>query len=451
MAERKTQNWLLGIIVILSIAHLFSSYLVVLNPTKIIHQNDSQSYIDFGTKIYNSVDKPFWEQDLGVGRTPGFPLLVSFIFSFNAENHGWIIVSQSIVLILSAFILYEIISKFYNRGIALLGVLLLLLDPISFIYTKVILTETLFTFCLLLLLWVFIHYRKEGKVIWLFLVGILLVLVIYIRPIGMGVLVVFLLVNAILDWKEKKSLKLIFRNFLILNVISFIGIYPWVLRNQKYSGCKTYSIKSKLNFRDWMAAPAMSINQDIPLSEAKTIIRSGVDLCEDSTIRFLNLMLENYPGYLRLHISGLASMFIGFDFDKWSSWFNLNNQYPDFWNPLLNHGPLFVGKMIIREMIKTPKIGVLMIVLEMYQLIFYSLIVWGLLKIKQFPDKKVKEHSWVLISIIVLLVNMAAPVGDPRFRVPLNPLFIFFIVSGIAYKDNQKDAAKFIDQPRQLG
>ncbi|MFH1359572.1 MAG: glycosyltransferase family 39 protein [Candidatus Omnitrophota bacterium] len=204
-------------------------------------QNDSWRYLQTGTSLMRDGVFAIKDQDGNFQpetyRTPGYPAFLGFLREGLGLPFWGIILLQIFLTLCVAWMVYVVVLLM-NPRIAPLSALIMLFDPAINLFALLLLSETLFMFCLVLFLVSFIHYIRNRKILILLISSLCLVLATYIRPISFY-LGYFLLIFFALDFKRNKVLKS-FTGMLIFLIVlySFLGL--WQYRNNRATHQKTF-------------------------------------------------------------------------------------------------------------------------------------------------------------------------------------------------------------------
>lgn len=183
----------------------------------------AQTLLDKGTLVYKYTDQPT------AFIMPGLPFTLAFFMKLFGTVGGITAfrIFQALLNALCILLIYLIARKFFNRKISLLACLL------NFIYlpqisnTGLILTEEVFKFLLLLLIYITINALESKKVKLYILGGVCLGLACLFRPTIALYPAVVLVMWLIRKYKFKEMLK-----FAGVTIAAFIIIMaPWWIRN----------------------------------------------------------------------------------------------------------------------------------------------------------------------------------------------------------------------------
>ncbi|MCA9324580.1 glycosyltransferase family 39 protein [Candidatus Saccharibacteria bacterium] len=186
-----------------------------------------------------SAAKP-WDQKYEIGaleadavRSPGYPLFVAPFVSGMPDRTTLtnIVVVQALISTLSVLIAYLLYRRFLAPPWALTAGLLTCLSPHLISMNVYILTESLFTFLLLLTLWLFTLYQSQERITYVFLAGLMLGAATLTRPslqyfIAPMLIMIYLYLPA--GHRSKAMITL------SMGLLVLIG--PWHIRNVMSTG-----------------------------------------------------------------------------------------------------------------------------------------------------------------------------------------------------------------------
>jgi len=162
---------------------------------------------------------------------PGYPFLMSLLMRIGAESLDAMKILNGVFLLFSSFLMFHISVKLTKNNIlSLIVALFVLLNGNLLEYSTVVMSEISFCFFLLLTIYFFLIFKEKkggGKSPYLYLFGLSLIVLIYIRTQGVVVLLAFLL-NFFFhkQWEEA----------IILFCLSFLALAPWQMRSFNLGG-----------------------------------------------------------------------------------------------------------------------------------------------------------------------------------------------------------------------
>ncbi|OPJ59228.1 ArnT family glycosyltransferase [Clostridium oryzae] len=192
--------------------------------------NDDVKYIrsawelvDKGQLIYHRVDEPT------VFIMPALPYALAFFVKIFGKFGGIIAfrIFQATLQAASMYLIFLIGRKVFNSRAAVLGCFLNLLYIAEYYTTTVILTEVLFKFLLLLLIFVSLYAIEERRLSYYTIGGVLWALGCLIRPVLAAYPAAILIIWIIKKYTIKDMMK-----FTMVTILTFSAVMsPWWIRN----------------------------------------------------------------------------------------------------------------------------------------------------------------------------------------------------------------------------
>ena len=235
-------------------------FLIVFEHPERAIVRDSQSYLIPAINIVDGhgfssrVQPPF---TASANRTPGYPLFIATLYALFGRNVVVIAFVQVLIDTVSTILTYYLGLRLVSNKAAFLGALGYALSLGPAIYAVLIMTETLFTLCLLGAIITFTRYRDRNQVRWLVGGGLLIGIAVLIRPIALF----FPLAALLLIWVDPLTRG---RRFLTNGAVFLVTVAavvaPWVLRNYRTIGLATVSTISSYNL---LYFNAVSLDADL--------------------------------------------------------------------------------------------------------------------------------------------------------------------------------------------
>ncbi|MGC8894621.1 MAG: hypothetical protein ACP5QG_07230, partial [candidate division WOR-3 bacterium] len=381
-------------------------------------------------------------------RTPGFPVVLAILYKALGPTPIWGILANDILAAATAFLVYLVLRKRWPRG-ALLGGLLYAFNPLSLVYCQELMTETLFTFSLimgLLLLfwpgWEFAWKRRTGtgrpqeqRFSWLIALGggLCLGLAALTRPVGLY------LPALILPFVRK-------RWHIALGGFA-AAVLPWLLRNWITYGFPFFSTVEWVNMAYYNGAAVVSAQRGITLRQADIVIFNKTSekygwgvLAEDeddiwafeedprkwrdlARIGF-GYILKNPGLYLSEHLKGTLGLLGPVHPYRLPAVYGHNlfmqgkrlGSGPELFRLLVTKGPTaLIGKMF--EGLVWWGTGFWIVAL-FYQLVLYTLALLGFIRNRREP------FAWMLALVALYFILIPGPMAVPRMRHPADALLV---------------------------
>lgn len=199
-------------------------------------EGDSPGYHEYALRILEG--RPLG--DLGVLRTPAYPLTIAATYAVFGVKPWVILLLQIVASAITLALLYHLTYAWFNQKTALAAGVLYALEPHAILYASEFLTDTLFTTVFLGGLVVFLKALDTRSVKTFFGAGLLVGVATLIRPISQFLPVLFIILGFFILRRERA---VALRGGVALLVAYFIAITPWLYRNyHEYGAAQLTSI-----------------------------------------------------------------------------------------------------------------------------------------------------------------------------------------------------------------
>lgn len=333
-------------------------------------------------------------------RTPGYPFFISLIYRVFGIQQEPVYIVQIIINLATIYIAYLIGSMLSGQITGVLLACILVIDPDTVNYIFDFLTETLFTFFLLLSIYLMLLFDHSGAVVYPILTGIVLSTMTYIKP---GAFLLPVIYCCILPWDEM--------NYLLGAYL--IPLVFWFMRNYvKYGHFRLCSISAYNLY-------AYNTNADekdnFKESMIVYLIKKNRKDCGFEIMNYLNQKARNVifsepfiiikniiKGLYRLHFSATWHLF-SIRFLEGSSWpektltFSKGN-----WKYIRR--PLLLYQFICLMML-------------------YPLTLLGIVEIWN------TKIGLMLTCIILYFGLLPLGAGHPRYKIPIIPLMLLIAIN----------------------
>jgi 4-amino-4-deoxy-L-arabinose transferase-like glycosyltransferase len=164
-------------------------------------------------------------------RNPGYALfLLPFVeFPPTPEMVHHIVITQAIISTLTILVAFGLFIAFLSWPWALGATFLVAISPHLVAVNIYVLTETLFTFFLVLLAWAMTQFTQRKNALFAFMIGIILGLALLVRPTLLYFLIFLIPALFVFFPKKPKKIVLVLSVFLVIGFAVSYG--PWVMRN----------------------------------------------------------------------------------------------------------------------------------------------------------------------------------------------------------------------------
>lgn len=246
------------------------------HPSKIFSYDSHEYLASAETILHNhsfqvSVENP----DPETFRTPGYPLFIAIIYSIFGESTLALLIFNVLFNTASAALIYVIVRKIYGFIVGISAVILYLSDFTTNYYLFRIITEPIFTFALILALYlILLILEGGGNTYKYFAVGIILSAAVMIRPAVYNLVLPVIIILIISQYRKHTITQIIkFNTALVIPVLVIIG--GWHYRNYVTTGYPIFTSLSGYNLLFFNGAGVMSEEEGIDFYEAQ--YRLGCD------------------------------------------------------------------------------------------------------------------------------------------------------------------------------
>ena len=366
-------------------------------------------------------------------RTPIYPgfLFLSRILSGSYESA---LVIQSILVVLSAYFLFLIGKEYFSRKIALWSTAIFLFVPFSLNVSVKFLTQSLFSFLLILSVWGWLKFLKTGRSRYFILVSFILPALALTRPIAQYIILVFVLSLFYSAYTRQINLNLwgFLKKALMMTSIFILVLLPWLMRNYKTLGYFKLSSITPYQLYFYEVPDAYALAKGISYHEASLVLRGEIDdyskisdfgdYMEFSSQNFLTdrnyYYMSQFPGYFA--VSKAKNMIKFFLRDGIRYWYNDFNRSA--------RSEINVKNLLI---FKEKNLFPYLVALER---IFLGILFLGMLISAFFVFKESASFKPVLLFLFFLLFYFSFLTGimaSAGFRFPVEPFFLLVGLNGI--------------------
>lgn len=370
-----------------------------------------------------------------IDRTPGYPLFLALLSCAGPLAAS---LAQVILSAASVVLVYRIARALYaGERVALLAAWLVAFEPLTAVYSVVLLSETLFLFLLLLALERLIAFLSTYRLRLLAVSGLALAAAAYVRPIAYYLpfvlaigLAVALRRVPILRWKAPA----------VLLLCSIPWLAAWQLRNYLETGFAGFSSVQPQDLYYFSAGgvtarlqhrPLAQVDSDLGYDSDAVLLARHPDAASWTRAQRLAFMrsdalaviAQNPYLFFRTHLAGMmrtafnpgASALVGLFGAPVDS---------RVLNSTLDLGPFRAASQVMHNF---PAQAAVMVVLAVVLFAFYALALRGLL-LRRLPA--VFLVLLLGVAFYFLLLSGGAP-GSARFRLPYMPIVCILAAAGL--------------------
>lgn len=241
------------------------------NDVKVFHTPDTASFVRPAMELISS-----WSFAVDgapeIVRTPGYPVfLIPVILSGKLELMA--ITFQILLSVFAAYVVFEIAMLVFQReDAAIFSTALYAVEPLSALYSTLLMSEALFSFCIAISLYYLLRYVSDIR--WSYLLGSAAALSasVYVRPVAYFLpllLCLTLLVWVFVD-KVARRERLIQAVVFFLVCASLISV--WQLRNYYVTGYEKFSAIHDYDLYFYAGASALAQENRRSLLEQQKIM-----------------------------------------------------------------------------------------------------------------------------------------------------------------------------------
>lgn len=217
---------------------------------------DSYGYLDIARHLHAAYlgDNTGRLFDLGLMRTPIYPLFVRAVFEIFGDHDAAVVAVQLVLSVATVAVTYWLAARLIPRRVALLAAFLLALDSASIIYSNLILTEALFTFLITLAAALLVVGCQRAAPAFLLAAGCVLGLAALTRPVA-EYLPLLLVPVTLFAFRANARARLIAAAALAVGFIVLTG--GWIARNATQTGVPVLSTIDGTNMLHYRAVGAL--------------------------------------------------------------------------------------------------------------------------------------------------------------------------------------------------
>jgi hypothetical protein len=411
---------------------------------------DTQSYLRAAQSL---VDRGRFDTQgvPDVHRTPGYPL---FLLPGIIVGHVDMvtIILQIIVSALTVFLVYRIGLRLAGRRTALWAAVLYAVEPLSVFYASQLLSETLFTFFIVLFVNKVIDCLERPTMIHAVTASLAITVATYVRPIGMLLpllTAVVLLAAALVAGRGKE----VFRYTVVGLGIFVIFTGMWCVRNYRQTGYLGFSSIADESMYFYDAAATIAKQKGISfqsvqdewgyLSDQQYVKYHPEQATWTDGERFAfmgregrRLILKSPRIYAGIRLRGIGFLMLEPGAVNWSKTFK---KYPA--DGGLLHQIVDSGLLSGVEVLRTK-----------YAFTFYSTVVLGIMLVGYMAlaciginmlRRRARVASALMATVIVYFVVVSAgPQVESRFRHPVMPAICIFAGYAVAEIGKRRKGSK---------
>jgi 4-amino-4-deoxy-L-arabinose transferase-like glycosyltransferase len=359
-------------------------------------------------------------------RTPGYPILL--LPGILLGKPVLVTIALQVLLsLLTVWLVYGLTLRiFENETAAAAAALLYALEPLSILYTSLILTETLFASLITAFFFCLVDYYKRRQALGtLVLAALALSASVYVRPVSyyLPILVSLVLLPALLIRFKKVRYVL---HAVVFLAVSMGLVAAWQVRNRVQTGYRGFSTISDLNLYLYQGASAQAKAEGLPFRDVQQRLRTFAGHPEHVTwteaqrsafmrAEGIRMILEHPRVYTLVHLGGVARIL----FDPGSvDYLKVFHSYPRMGGTLADIADRGLLPVVLGLVRGNPLVFWTQLVLFALLAAYYALSLLGLFR-------KSPADVWEKIALVAVMAYFVAVSGGPhgysRFRHPAMP------------------------------
>ncbi len=371
-----------------------------------------------------------------ITRTPGYPIFL--VPGIVLGKPVLVTIALQVILsLLTVWLVYRSAALLFgNQKAAAAAAFLYSLEPLSILYTSLLLTETLFTSLVTAFFFCLADYFKRRQALGtLILAGLALSASVYVRPVSyyLPVLATLALLPALLLRFKKLKYALHAVAFL---AASFAPLAAWQVRNKVETGYGGFSAISDLNLYLYQAAAVRAKVEGLPFQEAQQRMRlfeghpehlSWTEAQESAFMRQegVRVILQHPLVYAGIHLRGLVRILC----DPGSvDYLKVFRSYPRLGGILANIEDRGLIPVVLGQLKSNPLVFWSQLALVALLALYYLLALFGLFG-------RDCAGLWAKIAIAAVVAYFVVVSGGPhsysRFRHPVMPLLCVLAGCGL--------------------
>ncbi len=388
---------------------------------------DSPGYLALAQSLL--LEGSFSDQGLAnIVRTPGYPLLLVPAIAF--RHPVLIAVFENLLLAAgSAWLVWRIVSTLFPGSWApAWAVLLYGFEPVGFLYSVKIMSETLFCAQLLLFVLLVIRFFGQPSFAKLVLAALVLGWATYTRPVtlylGVWLIPVFLLFPRTLPIDQR-----VFRAMVFVALFAF-SLAPWILRNAKVAEYPGFSSISDFGLYFYSAAAVQAKLENKSFAQEQEEMGFWDDQrylqahpeqarwSRGQISRFMRtesqrIISQHLPFYLVIHARGFVIVL----FDTVATvMLQTVKLYPEHGGLLVRTIDQGFSQALIWLMRQYPIVGMTFVLLGIQLVLYYVL---ALLGVRYLP---LAVGSFFASLALYFILVSGGPLASGRLRAPIMPL-----------------------------
>lgn len=375
-------------------------------------------------------------------RTPGYPLFLAINYKLFGIQYSSVIIFQIIIGVFTIYLVYLICQKLWNISIARSAILLYILDFASFTYQHYVLTEALFTFLIVLAIFIWIEMNKrmdELNIRQFYFIplsfGTILAFATLVRPVTYYLIIPIVLILTFCFINKRIYSKKLIAVILLISMPWIILIGGWQIRNYILTDSAQFSSIEGVNLLFYRAAGVLAIRDGIPLEEAQNNIianlpeMNNLTPAQKSEIYMTTgkeIIAKQPLFFLKSQGIGFIKLLSDSGADDFLKYIGITEKS----GPLSDIRVLPISGFF-DKWLKKPVYFSSFLFGILYLMITYLFSSIAIITICLNKSKKKIDHYLIIGIILYFLLVSIGPEADARLRIPIMPLLSIYASAGI--------------------
>lgn len=215
-------------------------FLIFFSPVS-LEGSDASYYNEVALNIVSGKGITYRQETFSI--TPAYPLFLAGIYKVFGQSYDVVRIVQAILSALTCVLIYLIARNLFNRKVALIAGLIIVIYPSFILQSTAILTETLFIFLLVLAMLCLVLCLEKSSMKWGLVAGVSFGLATLTRPVALFFPI--LILPLVFLYKKKPPLLAAFKNFILIIIAMFLIMSPWIFRD--YLGLEAVPSSQKVS------------------------------------------------------------------------------------------------------------------------------------------------------------------------------------------------------------
>lgn len=326
-----------------------------------------------------------------------------------------------------------------RRAVAGLAALALAIDPLSVLYASKLLTETLFTLCLLVGVYLASRYIEGGSPGLLIAAALPLAASAYVRPISYYLPLLLAATLAVAALVQRKLVMLRLATISAFLALWAVFVVPWQLRNESVAEYPRFSATADINLYFYRAASILARQQNVPFYEMQRRMGYADETAylashqEQTTwskaARFsamrdeaLKIIGNDLGAFARIQLDGMVRVLFDPGATEYLKMFGLYPEAGGLLGALVDHG---LAATVQELWANQPVVFWSNLLLIGALGLYYLSAVAGVTSLIR---TKTYNLAWALPAVVgvYLALLSGGPAGLNRFRQPIMPLLCLY-------------------------